>query len=156
LGVAGLVFYGTLWAAAGSDVIATHVGVSIESQVHILRATLVIGPLLSYYLTRAICRGLQERERDVVEHGIETGRVIRRPDGGYVEVRRPLSDDERARRVEAHPAGEAAEPTPVRADRRASGPRRRRPAPAVDRRTTAPDHRGPTPCPAIEGRAPPN
>ena len=104
LGVAGLVFYLTLWAAAGSDVIATHLGISLESQVNILRTNLLVGPVLAYYLTRAICRGLQERDRDMLEHGIETGRLTRRPDGGYVEVRRPLSRDQRSRRVGARDA----------------------------------------------------
>ncbi len=88
LGVAGLVFYGTLWAAAGSDVIATHLHVSFETQVDILRVALVAGPVLAYAVTRGVCLGLQDRDRDVAEHGHETGQLVRRPDGGFEEVRR--------------------------------------------------------------------
>jgi ubiquinol-cytochrome c reductase cytochrome b subunit len=92
IGVAGLVFFGTLWAAAGTDVIATVFHVAFETQVYLLRVTLVAGPLFAYVLTRQICLGLQARDREVLDHGFETGTLLRTPDGGYVELRAPLSD----------------------------------------------------------------
>jgi ubiquinol-cytochrome c reductase cytochrome b subunit len=95
IGVAGLAFYGTLWVAAGSDVIATQLDISFEDQVYILRICLLVAPIAAYLLTYRICLGLQDRDRDLLEHGVETGQVVRRPDGGYVEVRRPLSIDDR-------------------------------------------------------------
>jgi len=93
VGVAGLVFFGTLWTAAGSDVIATHFHISFESEVEVLRCTLIVGPILAYWLTRQICLGLQARDHDVVRHGVETGRLFRRPDGGYAEARSPLAGE---------------------------------------------------------------
>jgi ubiquinol-cytochrome c reductase cytochrome b subunit len=103
IGVAGLAFYGTLWGAAGSDVIATHLDISFEDQVYILRVCLFVAPIAAYFLTYGICLGLQDRDRDVVEHGVETGHVVRRPDGGYVEVLRPLSIDDRSTLAGAQP-----------------------------------------------------
>ena len=92
IGVAGLVFFGTLWAAAGTDVIATVFHVAFETQVYMLRVTLVAGPFFAYVLTRQICLGLQARDREVLDQGFETGTLQRAPDGGYVEVRAQLSD----------------------------------------------------------------
>lgn len=97
IGVAGLAFYGTLWAAAGSDVIATHLDISFEDQVYILRVCLLVAPIAAYILTYQLCLGLQDRDRDLIEHGVETGHLVRRPDGGYVEVRRPLPIGDRRR-----------------------------------------------------------
>ena len=97
IGVAGLTFYGTLWAAAASDVIATHLDVPFENQVTILRVSLLAGPVVAYLLTYQICRGLQDRDHELLARGVETGHLLRRADGGYVELRRPLSSADRAR-----------------------------------------------------------
>jgi ubiquinol-cytochrome c reductase cytochrome b subunit len=91
IGVAGLVFFGTLWAAAGTDVIATVFHVAFETQVYMLRVTLVAGPVFAYVLTRQICLGLQARDREELDQGFETGTLQRAPDGGYVEARAQLS-----------------------------------------------------------------
>lgn len=104
IGVAGLAFYGTLWAAAGSDVIATQLQIPFETQVYILRVSLVVAPIVAYVVTYGICLGLQDRDRDLAAHGAETGLVVRRPDGGYVQARRPLPIDGRRTLVAAHPA----------------------------------------------------
>jgi quinol---cytochrome-c reductase cytochrome b subunit len=78
-------------------VIATHFHLSFDTEVAVLRCTLIVGPIVAYWLTRHICLGLQARDRDLVRHGVETGRLFRRPDGGYAEVREPLSAGERWR-----------------------------------------------------------
>jgi ubiquinol-cytochrome c reductase cytochrome b subunit len=110
IGVAGIVFYATLWAAAGTDVIATHLHVTVETQVYLLRAALVVGPFLAYDLTSRICLGLQARDREVREHGPETGILRRTVDGGYVAVpapagqRRPLETAD-ARSSDVHVRG---------------------------------------------------
>lgn len=104
IGVAGLAFYGTLWAAAGSDVIATHLQIPFETQVYVLRVSLVAAPILGYVVTYWICLGLQDRDRDVIEHGAETGQLLRTPEGGYLEVHRPVSVDGSDGSVTADPA----------------------------------------------------
>jgi ubiquinol-cytochrome c reductase cytochrome b subunit len=95
-GVAGIVFYGTLWAAAASDIVATQLHVSFERQVLALRGLLVLGPPVAFYVTRQICLGLVAQERDRARHGIETGRIVRSPEGGYSEIHEPLPPDDRA------------------------------------------------------------
>jgi ubiquinol-cytochrome c reductase cytochrome b subunit len=89
-GVAGIVFYGTLWTAAATDLIATQLHVAFERQVVALQVVLVLGPLVAFYLTRQICLGLVARERDEALHGRETGRIVRSPEGGYTEIHQPV------------------------------------------------------------------
>lgn len=129
LGVAGLVFYGSLWAAAGDDVIATRFHLAFETELNVLRFTLIAGPFVAYWLTRGICLGLQARDREQVAHGYETGILVRHGDGGYVEVRAPLSPARRWRLAAAgmnrpdtrHPSRTGSpedqdSPTPVNSD----------------------------------------
>lgn len=96
LGVAGFVFFGILWLSASTDINATLFHVSFETQVYALRTALVLGPVLAYVVTVAMCRELRARQREAVRSGYETGRLIRGPDGGYTEVHAPLSPDVRA------------------------------------------------------------
>jgi ubiquinol-cytochrome c reductase cytochrome b subunit len=89
IGVAGMTFYSVLWAAAGADTMAVEFHLSMNTLLHVFQVVLVLGPPAALVVTRRICLGLQYGEAEVAEHGIETGRIIRRPDGGYVEVHRP-------------------------------------------------------------------
>lgn len=73
IGVAGIVFYGVLWAAAGSDVIAHRFSLGIEGTLHALQLALVLGPPAAFLLTKRICFGLQRKDRETVLHGRETG-----------------------------------------------------------------------------------
>ena len=45
IGVAGIVFYGTLWAAGSADLIATQFGVTFEGVITFLQVALVLGVL---------------------------------------------------------------------------------------------------------------
>jgi ubiquinol-cytochrome c reductase cytochrome b subunit len=96
LGVAGFVFFGILWLSASTDISATIFHVSFETQVYALRTALVLGPVLAYVVTVAMCRELRARQREAVRYGYETGRLMRGPNGGYTEVHAPLSPDVRA------------------------------------------------------------
>jgi ubiquinol-cytochrome c reductase cytochrome b subunit len=49
------------------------------------------GPVLAFALTRTICHLVQARRDDEAKHGIETGRVIMTPDGGFTELREPVA-----------------------------------------------------------------
>ncbi len=99
LGVAAIVFYCVLWAAAGSDTIAYVLHLGAESLLITLQVTLIIGPPLAFTITQRICLGLQRKDRDIAEHGYETGRIVRMPGGEYVEVHEPVSAAERLRLV---------------------------------------------------------
>lgn len=97
IGVAGIVFYGVLWAAGSADLIATQFSVSLEGVIGVLQALLIVGPIVGFSLARRMCLGLQRRDRDVLAHGVETGRLVRLPGGEVVEVHRPIDAAERAR-----------------------------------------------------------
>jgi ubiquinol-cytochrome c reductase cytochrome b subunit len=43
-------------------------------------------------VTKRICLGLQRRDRDLVLHGRETGRIVRLPNGEMIEVHEPVTD----------------------------------------------------------------
>lgn len=96
IGVAGALFYGVLWGAASADIVATQFRVSFESVITTLQVLFIVGPPLAFEVTRRICIGLQRRDREVVAHGRETGRIIRLADGGYVEVHAPVRAEDRA------------------------------------------------------------
>jgi ubiquinol-cytochrome c reductase cytochrome b subunit len=114
LGVAGIVFYGVLWAAAGADTIAFQFRLGAEGVLMTLQLALLAGPPIAFLLTKRICLGLQRRDRDIALHGFETGRVVRLPGGRYVEVHQAVSAAEQ-RRLVGH---ESPEPFTARPDRR--------------------------------------
>jgi ubiquinol-cytochrome c reductase cytochrome b subunit len=97
IGAAGVTFYAVLWAAASSDLIATHFKLSIEGVIHGLQALFFLGPIIAYIVTRRICIALQKKDREIALHGFESGRIVRLPGGEYIEVHQPLSDAERWR-----------------------------------------------------------
>ncbi|SNS88178.1 menaquinol-cytochrome c reductase cytochrome b subunit precursor [Actinomadura meyerae] len=111
VGVAGIVFYGVLWAAAGNDVIADRFHVSLFATTWFFRAAVFVGPVVAFSVTRRICLGLQRRDRALVEHGLETGIILRSPAGGYSERVRPLPVEEVERIRRPVPAGEPSRPS---------------------------------------------
>ncbi|TAL45144.1 MAG: ubiquinol-cytochrome c reductase cytochrome b subunit [Salinibacterium sp.] len=95
IGAAGVTFYAVLWAAASSDLIATHFKLTIEGVTHGIQALVFIGPALAYFLTKRICIGLQKKDRNIALHGYESGRIVRLPGGEYIEVHKQLDEYER-------------------------------------------------------------
>ena len=65
---------------------------SINAITNTFRVLIFVIPPLSYVVTKRICLGLQRRDRDLVLHGRETGRIVRLPHGEMVEVHEPISD----------------------------------------------------------------
>jgi len=96
IGVAGVTIYGVLWAAGGSDVIASALRLSVEGVVVTLQVLLVLGPLVAFLLTKRICLALQRRDQAIALRGYETGRITRLPGGRYVGERRPIGVRARA------------------------------------------------------------
>jgi ubiquinol-cytochrome c reductase cytochrome b subunit len=88
-GVAGLTFYGLLWAAAANDQIAYHLHLDLYMVTWIFRVLVLAGPALAFLLTRVICHALAGRRREEERHGRETGRIVMNPQGGYSEIREP-------------------------------------------------------------------
>lgn len=99
IGAAGITFYAALWAAASSDIIATHFRLSIEGVIHALQFATVVGPFIAFFITKRVCLALQRKDREIALHGFESGRVVRLPGGEYIEVHEQLDDFERWRLV---------------------------------------------------------
>jgi ubiquinol-cytochrome c reductase cytochrome b subunit len=95
IGAAGATFYTVLFFGASSDLIATHFMLSIESVITILQFLLFLGPVLAYFVTKRICLALQKKDRQIVLHGYESGRIVRLPGGEYIEVHEPVDEFER-------------------------------------------------------------
>ncbi|MGO4300483.1 cytochrome bc1 complex cytochrome b subunit [Leifsonia sp. RAF41] len=114
VGAAGVTFYAVFWAAASSDIIATHFKLTMEGVIHTLQALLFIGPLIAYVVTKRVCLALQKKDRSIALHGYESGRIVKLPGGEYIEVHEQLSDYERWRLV----SFESYEPLMLRPNRR--------------------------------------
>ena len=97
IGVAGLTFFGVLWLAGSADLVAVAFSLTIETVIATLQLVVLLGPIIAFELTRRVCLGLQRKDRELVLHGFETGRIVRLPGGEYIEVHRPIGDEERQR-----------------------------------------------------------
>jgi ubiquinol-cytochrome c reductase cytochrome b subunit len=76
--------------SGGNDVIADKFDISLNAMTWVGRIGVVIVPPIVYVLTYRICLGLQQHDREVLEHGIETGVIRRLPSGEFIEVHQPL------------------------------------------------------------------
>jgi ubiquinol-cytochrome c reductase cytochrome b subunit len=56
------------------------------------RIGLLILPPLAYYVAHRTALGLQQHDREVLAHGIETGIIKRTVDGRFYEVHQPLAE----------------------------------------------------------------
>jgi ubiquinol-cytochrome c reductase cytochrome b subunit len=91
VGMMALTFFFIATISGGNDVIADKFHISLNAMTWAGRIGLLIGPPLAYYVTVRICLGLQQHDREVLVHGVETGIIRRLPDGGFVEIHQPLS-----------------------------------------------------------------
>jgi len=90
LGAMGLTFYLVLMISGGNDVIADKFDISLNAMTWVGRIGVIILPPIVYVITYRICLGLQMHDREVLEHGIETGVIRRLPHGEFIEVHQPL------------------------------------------------------------------
>ena len=99
LGVAFLTAFIILAVAGSNDLIATHFHMSLNAITWALRVLLFVGPVITFWITKRICLSLQRKDRELVLHGHETGKIVRFANGEYIEVHRPLTEQERWLRV---------------------------------------------------------
>lgn len=99
-GMVGMAFYTMLLMASATDIVAYTFNISLNFVVWAGRIALLVVPPLVYVVTYRLCIGLQEQDRLILDHGIETGHVRRLPHGEFVEVHQPLVGAD----VEGHPA----------------------------------------------------
>lgn len=99
LGVAFLTAFVILAVAGSNDLIATHFRLSINSITWFLRVAFFVAPVIAFWATKRICLGLQRKDRELVLHGHEHGKIVRTDSGEYFEVHKPLTEQERWLRV---------------------------------------------------------
>jgi len=102
LGVALLTAFVILVLAGSNDLIATHFHMSINAITWTFRVLFFAGPVFGFWITKRICLSLQRKDRELVLHGHESGRIVRFDNGEYVEVHTPLTEQERWLRVGHH------------------------------------------------------
>src|SRR5690606_37106510 len=76
--------------SGANDIIADKFHISLNAMTWIGRIGLLIAPPIAYWVTYRICLGLQRSDREVLEHGVETGIIKRLPHGEFIEVHQPL------------------------------------------------------------------
>ena len=91
VGVMAFTFFLVATLSGGNDVIADKFHISLNAMTWAGRIGLLILPPLMYFVAVRICLGLQEHDREVLAHGVETGIIRRTPDGRFYEVHQPLS-----------------------------------------------------------------
>jgi ubiquinol-cytochrome c reductase cytochrome b subunit len=96
IGVAGMTFFGVLWLAGGNDIIAHAFHIPLFATTWFFRFAVIVGPIVGFEIARRMALGLQHREREVLEHGVETGIIMRLPNGAYIEKARPLDEEKKA------------------------------------------------------------
>lgn len=94
-GAMAVAFFGILTISGGNDVIADKFHLSLNALTWAGRIGIVLVPPLAYTIAYRICLGLQQHDREVLTHGIETGIIRRGADGGFTEIHQPLAADPR-------------------------------------------------------------
>ncbi len=115
IGAMAITFYAVLLLIGGDDVFAIVFRIPFEYEVWAGRIGLLVLPPLAYWITYRACRRLQDSDREILEHGIETGLVRPAPGGGFIEVRQPVdAADQRGQPVpvpyQGAPVPKGAEP----------------------------------------------
>ncbi|AIT61485.1 menaquinol-cytochrome C reductase [Corynebacterium doosanense CAU 212 = DSM 45436] len=96
IGAMAITFFALVTISGGNDHVAHFFQVSLNAMTWFGRIGLVILPPLAYFITYRICVSLQRNDREVLEHGIETGTIKMLPNGAFIEIHQPLG------KVDAH------------------------------------------------------
>nr|BFE56291.1 ubiquinol-cytochrome c reductase cytochrome b subunit [Dactylosporangium thailandense] len=99
LGAMAITFYAILLISGGNDLLADKFHISLNAMVWAGRIGILTLPALAYYVSYRIALGLQQHDREVLAHGLETGIIRRLSDGRFVEVHQPLPSDGDGRRA---------------------------------------------------------
>ncbi|ANN19080.1 cytochrome bc1 complex cytochrome b subunit [Amycolatopsis orientalis] len=90
LGIMALTFFAVIMLSGFNDIIAFAFDISLNATTWAGRIGVLLLPPLAYYITYRICLGLQRADREVLEHGVETGIIKRLPHGEFIEIHQPL------------------------------------------------------------------
>ncbi|MGI9164048.1 MAG: cytochrome bc1 complex cytochrome b subunit [Mycobacterium sp.] len=92
IGSMAIAFYMVLTFAAMNDIIALKFHISLNATTWIGRIGMLVLPPLVFFAAYRWAVALQRSDRDVLEHGVETGIIKRLPHGAYIELHQPLGD----------------------------------------------------------------
>ena len=59
-----------------------------------LRFAIFVLPVVAFLIAKRVCIGLQRRDRETLLHGMESGIIMRMPNGEFIEVHKPVDKDE--------------------------------------------------------------
>ncbi|BBZ29165.1 ubiquinol-cytochrome c reductase cytochrome b subunit [Mycolicibacterium madagascariense] len=90
IGAMAIALYIVLTFACMNDIIALKFHISLNATTWIGRIGMVVLPAIVYYIAYRWAISLQRSDREVLEHGIETGILKRLPHGAYIELHQPL------------------------------------------------------------------
>ncbi|MBC6450819.1 cytochrome bc1 complex cytochrome b subunit [Actinokineospora xionganensis] len=90
LGMMAITYFMVSLLSAANDVLAEKFFISLNATTWMGRIGLLVLPPLAYFITYRICLGLQRSDREVLEHGVETGIIKRLPHGEFIEIHQPL------------------------------------------------------------------
>ena len=96
LGASMVSFYVVLMIGGGNDIIAYNFDLSFNSMIRVLQVLLFVVPVVTFIVAKRIALGLQRRDRDLLLHGRETGRIVRTPAGEFLEIHAPVDEETRA------------------------------------------------------------
>lgn len=91
IGAMALTFTLVALINGGNDIIATTFDLTINQMMWFSRIAIIVLPPIAFVVTKRLCLSLQRADRDLVLHGRETGRLVRMPNGEFVEVHEPIS-----------------------------------------------------------------
>jgi ubiquinol-cytochrome c reductase cytochrome b subunit len=90
LGWMAITYFMVLLLMGGNDIFAYKFNISLNLTTWMGRIGMLILPPIAYFIAYRICIGLQRGDREVLEHGVETGIIKRLPHGEFIEVHQPL------------------------------------------------------------------
>ncbi len=100
IGAAGVTMYAVMWAAASTDLIATNFRMSLNQVLQTMQISLIVLPIAAFIITKRVALSLQRKDREIVLHGRESGRIVRLPHGEYIEVHEQLDEFDRYKLVD--------------------------------------------------------
>lgn len=90
LGWMAITYFMVLLLMGGNDIFAYQFDISLNLTTWMGRIGMLVLPPIAYFVAYRICIGLQRGDREVLEHGVETGIIKRLPHGEFIEIHQPL------------------------------------------------------------------
>ena len=95
LGAMSIAFMLVILINGGNDLIATHFYLTINQIMWFTRIGVFVVPPIVFIITKRLCLALQRKDREIVLHGHETGRLVMLPHGEFIEVHEELSAEKK-------------------------------------------------------------